>query len=64
MPLHPLTTFEIKKYQNKAKFIGVYSRNDLSKIKDGAYISLDEYESIVSKCLKYNVFYVNVKNAT
>ena len=29
------------------KFNGVYSRNNLSKIKDGAYIiNLDDYESI------------------
>ena len=39
MPHHPLTTFEIEKYfQNKPKFNGAYSRNNLSKIKDGAYI--------------------------
>ena len=34
-------------YQNKPKFSGVYSRNNLPKIKIGAYvINLDEYESI------------------
>ena len=39
MPHHSLTTFEIEKYfQNKPKFNGAYSRNNLSKIKDGAYI--------------------------
>ena len=33
--------------QNKPKFNGVYSRNNLSKIKDGTYImNLKEYESI------------------
>ena len=33
---HPLTNFEIEKYyQNEPKFNGVYSRNNLSKIKDG-----------------------------
>ena len=44
----PLINFEIQKYnQNKSKFNGVYSRNDLPKIKDGAYvINLDEHESI------------------
>ena len=48
MPPHSLTNFEIQKYyQNEPKFNGVYSRNNLPKIKDGAYIiSLDEYESI------------------
>ena len=45
MPPHPLTNFEIQKYyQNKSRFNGVYSRDNLSdEIKDGAYIiSLDE----------------------
>ena len=32
---HPLTYFEIQKYyENKPKFNGVYSRKNLSKIKD------------------------------
>ena len=36
MPTHPLTNLEIQKYyQNKPKFNGVYSRNNLPKIKDG-----------------------------
>ena len=45
---HPLTDFEIQTdYQNDPKFNGIYSRNNLPKIKDGAYvINLDEYESI------------------
>ena len=45
---HCLTNFEIQKYyQNKPKFNGVYSKNNLPKIKDGTYaINLDEYESI------------------
>ena len=39
MPSHPLTNFEIEKYyQNEPKFNGVYSRNNLPKIKDGAYV--------------------------
>ena len=48
MPPHPLTNFEIQKYyENEPKFNGVYLRNNLSKINDGAYIiNLDEYESI------------------
>ena len=48
MPPHQLTNFEIQKYsQNKPTFIGVYSRDNLPKIKDGAYaINLDEYSDI------------------
>ena len=40
MPPHPLTNFEeFKKYdQNEPRFSGVYSRDNLPKIKDGAYI--------------------------
>ena len=55
---HPLTTFEIQKYyQNKPKFNGVCSRNNLPKIKDGAYvINLDEYKSIGTHWI---AFYVN-----
>ena len=45
---HPLADFEIQKYyQNKPKFNGVYSKNNLFKIKDGAHvINTDEFESI------------------
>ena len=48
MPPHPLTNFEIEKYyQNESWFKGVYSRDNLPKIKDGAYIiTLDEYSDI------------------
>ena len=47
MPRHPLTNFEIQKYQNEPRFNGVYSRDNLPKIKDGAYvINLDEYFDI------------------
>ena len=48
MPPHLLTNFEIQKhYQNEPKFNGVYSRNNLPKIKDEAYvIKLDAHESI------------------
>ena len=55
MPPHPLTNFEIQKYyENEPKFNGVYSRNNLSKIKDGAYIiNLDEYESIVTRWISF-----------
>ena len=46
MPHHYLSNFEIQKYfQNKAKFNGACSRHNLSKVKDGAFITnLDEYE--------------------
>ena len=45
---HSLTNFEIQKYyQNEPKFYGVYSRNNLPKMKDGAYlINLNENKSV------------------
>ena len=48
MSPHPLYNFEIQKYyQNEPKFNGVYSRDKLPKIKDGAYvINLDEFSDI------------------
>ena len=48
MPAYPLTNSEIQKhYQIERIFNGVYSRNNLSKIKGATYkINLDEYESI------------------
>ena len=49
MLAHPLTHFEIQKYQNKPRFNGVYSKDKRSsaKTKDGAYvINLDEYSDI------------------
>ena len=60
---HPLTNFEIQKYyQNEPKFNGVYSRNNLPKIKDGAYvINLDEYKSIGTHWI---ALYVNDNNVT
>ena len=49
-----------KYYQNKPKFNGVYSRNNLSKIKDEAYvINLDEYKSIGAHWI---ALYVNANN--
>ena len=33
-----LTNFEIQKYQNEPKFTGVSLRNNISKIKNRAYI--------------------------
>ena len=47
MPPHPLTNFEIQKYQNESRFNGVCSRDNLCKIKDWVYIiNLDEYSDI------------------
>ena len=48
MPPHPLTNVEIQKYyDNKSRFNGVFSRDNLQKkktIKDEAYaINLDEH---------------------
>ena len=41
---YPLTYFEIQKcYQKEPKLNGVYSRNNLSKIRNGEYIiNLDD----------------------
>ena len=60
---HPSTNFEIQNYyKNRPKFNGVYTSNNLSKIKDGPYITnLDEYESIGTHWI---TLYVNVKNVT
>ena len=62
MPPHPLTNFEISKYQNEPRFHGVYSWDNLQKIKDGAYIiNLDEYSDIgthwVALYIQNNVTY-------
>ena len=47
MTPHPLTNFIQKYYQNESKFNGIFSRNNLPKIKDGVYvINLKEYKSI------------------
>ena len=48
LPPHRLTNFEIQKfYQRELRFNGVYSRDNLPKIKDGAYvINLDQYSDI------------------
>ena len=61
MPPHPLTSFEIQKYyQNEPKFNGVYSRNNLPRIKDEAYvINLDEFKS---KGTHWIALYENVDN--
>ena len=50
MPSYPLTNFEIQKYyQNDPRFNGLYSRDNLPKIDNEAYIiTLDEYSDIGS----------------
>ena len=60
---HPLTNFEIQKYyQNEPKFNGVFSRNNLPKIKGGVYIiNLDQYQSIGTHWI---IFYMNAENVT
>ena len=46
----------------KPKFNGAYSRNNLPKIKDGAYvINIDEFKSIG---ISSTVFHVNGNNVT
>ena len=63
MPTHPLTNFELQKYyQNEPKFNGAYSRNNFSKVNDGAYIiNLNVYESIGTHC---RALYMNAENVT
>ena len=48
MPPYPLTNFEIQEfYQKEPRFNGVYSRDNLPRIKDGAYvININEYSGI------------------
>ena len=62
MPPQPLTHFEIKKYfQNEPNFNGVYSRKNVPKIKDGAYvINLDDYKSIGTHWIAFYVCDNNV----
>ena len=62
MPPHPLTNFGIQNYyQNKLTFNGVYSRNNLPKIMNGAYvINRDEFKSIGTYWI---ASYVNGNNA-
>ena len=60
---HYLTNFEIKEYfQNESKFNGVYSKNNLPKLKSGAYANnLNEYKSIESHWV---ALHVNCDNVT
>ena len=61
MPPYPLTNFKKQKYyQNKPKFNAAYSRNNLPKIKDGAYvINFDEFKS---RGTHWVALYVNDEN--
>ena len=39
-PFNPLTNFEMQEYfKNEKRFNGVYSRNNLPKLKNGAYVT-------------------------
>ena len=52
----------MKYYENESRFNGVYSRDNLSKIKDGAYIiNLDEYSDIGTHWV---ALWVNNNNVT
>ena len=59
---HPLKNFEIQKYyKNEPRFNGVYSRYNLPKIRDGAYVkNLDEYSNIGTHWV---ALYVQNKNS-
>ena len=61
MPPHPWTNFEIQKYyKNEPRFNGVYSRDNLPIINDGAYIiNLDEHSDIGTRWV---ALWVNYKN--
>ena len=61
MPSYPLTSFGMQKYyQNEPRFNCIYSRNNLPKIKDWAYvINFDEYKSIGTHWI---ALYVNDNN--
>ena len=63
MPSHSLTNFEILKYyENESRFNGVYSRDNLLKIKDGAYIiNLDEHYDTGTQWI---ALWVNNNNVT
>ena len=63
MPPHRLTNFQIQKYyQNEPKSNGLYSRNNLSKIKNGVFrTNLDKYDSIETHWI---ALHVNDENVT
>ena len=61
MSLHTLTNSEIQRYyQDEGTFSNVYSRNNLPRIKDRAYVvNLLEYKSVGTH---WRVLYVNGDN--
>ena len=62
MPPHPFINFEIEKYYQNEPKLNVCSRNNLSKIRNEAYITnLDEFESIGTHWI---ALYVNTENVT
>ena len=69
MPPNPLTSFEIQKcYQNDPRFNGVYSRDNLPKIKDETYIifRIQAYDSIICGyfCIRFINFMLETENLT
>ena len=49
---HPLTNFETQSYYQN----DLYSRNNLAKVKDGAYVTnLDEFKSIETRWIDSSV---------
>ena len=63
MPPHPLTSFELQRYyQNKPRFIAVYTRHNLSEVKDGVFvINRDHYKPVGTHKI---ALYVNGNNVT
>ena len=60
MQPYSLTNFETHKYQNEHRFDQFYLRNNLPKIKDGAYvINLGEYKLIGTH---WTAFYADASN--
>ena len=66
MSPHPLTNFEIQKYENEQKFNGVFSRDNMPKeIQDGGYvINLGEYADVGTHwialfCKRSKIVYFN-----
>ena len=58
---HPFKKIEeLKHYQNEPKSNGIYSRNNLPKVKDGTYVTnFNEYKSIGTHWI---ALYVNAEN--